>query len=851
MKLQELWAKTDPFQSVCTHGIAVGIIAQVFYRDVLAQGNRNILEKYLSLSENQVVPFLGYWASVHDIGKIDYMFQCKDFKMKARLDLEGLQDSLFIEHSIRHEKTSTTALKRIWKEAGMERRTRNLFAEMIGAHHQGKTGGGRRNQSAQWCTLQTEFECSMRMLFLDGELYFPKCREEHKGIVSALLLGILILADWIASGNTFYDAETLLTQNNGIQRLRERAEHFFDSNGFAPSDVAWEDTFCGIWRNIPEEGRRPLQTEIENLFQNTDARFRMILVEAPMGEGKTEAGMYAALQMQKQWKKSGFYIALPTSATSNQMVGRMRDLMEMHGAEDTVRLLHAMAWLVDEHTPEEDYNQEDAQDIRSWLAPVRRGLLSPYAVGTVDQAMLAATQVKYGVLRLLGLSNKVLVIDEIHSYDVYMDEIILRLLEWCIALEIPVVMLSATLPADKKTALFNVYGCKLPEGRYPSITAVLENGSAVFCGIPATSHRLDIRTSLSPCLNDAEAIANMAIMAVREGGCLCVLMNTIREAQEVYRAVRAVYTGKLLLFHAQFPAARREEIERECLTLFGKDKSHRPEQAILVATQVVEQSLDVDFDGMITAVAPMDLLLQRLGRVHRHANTNRPKTFMEAKAWILVPEKGAGFGVNGIVYPACLLRQSIHLLKERERVVLPDDIQQLVQDGYDNSKILPEEMKAWFEMLASDSVKAAQSQAYLLSHPWKEFSPLWEDTVFNDEEENSYLSVKTRLSEPNVRIALVEAPLYQELLSFTVQKEGKRFAPVTDRKLAQEVLSRSVSVREKRIKGKIPVLLDIMGDKLLAGVEILPAVNGVYQDHAGMEIRFDPELGVIIKEGEI
>lgn len=850
MQLQDLWAKTDPFQSVCTHGITVGIIAQIIFRDILAPGNQEILERYLSLNEKQMLPFIGYWASLHDIGKIDYLFQCKDPEMKARLNAEGLQDGVLVGNSVRHEKTSTAALKRIWKEAGIQRKARNLFSELIGVHHQGKAGNGRKNQSPQWCAFQAEFEGNMRALFLDGELYVPDCREKQEGTISSLLLGILILTDWIASGDTFYDAEKILTESNGISLLRDRAERFFDSNGFSPFNVTWGDTFCDIWPNIPEEGRRPLQVETEHLFRDTDQRIRMILMEAPMGEGKTEAGMFAALQMQKQWGKNGFYIALPTSATSNQMVGRMRGLMELHGLEDTVRLLHAMAWLIDEHTPEQDYAQEDAQDVRNWLAPVRRGLLSPYAVGTVDQAMLAATQVKYGVLRLLGLSNKVLVIDEIHSYDVYMDEIIMRLLEWCIALEIPVVMLSATLPADKKADLLRVYGCKLPEGSYPSITSVLEDGSARIRSIPASSRTLEIKAEFSPCLNDAEAIARMAISAVQAGGCLCVLMNTVRDAQAVYCAVRENYDGKLLLFHAQFPAARREEIERECLTLFGKDKSHRPERAILVATQVVEQSLDVDFDGMITAVAPMDLLLQRLGRVHRHDDTVRPEAFLTPRAWILAPGKSDSFGVSEVVYPACLLRQSICLLKDRERILLPEDIQRLVQDGYDGSKIPPEEMEAWFAMLTSDSVKAAQSQPYLLSHPWNQFSPIWEDPVFHDEQENSYLSVKTRLGEPSVRIALVEEPLYQEILRCTIRKDGKRFASITNRKLAQEVLSQSVSVSEKRIKGKISDLSDIKGDKLLAGVEILPAAEGVYRDPSGMEIRFDPELGVMIKDGE-
>ena len=847
---RDLWAKTEPFQSVYTHGVIVGIVTQTIYRKILAPGNRELLECALLQDSSQMIAFLGYWASLHDIGKIDYLFQCKDVGIKARLDANGLQDGQSWNEPVRHEKTSVIVLKRIWKEAGIDLRTRNRFAGLIGAHHQGKSGEGHKRQSVQWRAFQDEFEQAMRQQFLDGELPALHFCENQEGTISSLLLGILILADWIASGETFLDAEQLLSESNCIEHLREQAEHFFDENGFSPSKVEWGDAFCSIWPNIPEAGRRPLQSEMERLFRQTEQRIRMTLVEAPMGEGKTEAGMYAALQMQKQWKKSGFYIALPTSATSNQMVRRMRDMMELHGLEDTVRLLHAMAWLIDEHTPEQDYAQEDAQDIRSWLAPVRRGLLSPYAVGTVDQAMLAATQVKYGVLRLLGLSNKVLVIDEIHSYDVYMSEIIIRLLEWCIALEIPVVMLSATLPSDKKAELLRVYGCQLPGGSYPSITAVPEHGPVMICSIPASGRKLEIKLEIAPYLNDPEAIAQAAVAAVQEGGCLCVLMNTVREAQEVYRAIRSNFDGTLLLFHARFPAARREEIEKECLQLFGKDKSHRPKQAILVATQVVEQSLDVDFDSMITAVAPMDLLLQRLGRVHRHENTIRPEAFLTPKVWVLTHGKETHYGASERVYPVCLLRRSACMLEGRKHILLPGDIQPLVQEGYDSSNIPPEEMKGWFDMLASDSIKASQSQVYLLSHPWNQFSPTWDDPVFHEEGENSYLSVKTRLGEPTIRIALVEDILYQKLLVCTYSKEGKRIAPVTNRKLAQEVLSRSVSVVEKQIKGKISGLLDIKGDKLLAGVEILPAEDNVYRDPDGVEIHFDSELGVVIKEGE-
>ena len=128
-----------------------------------------------------------------------------------------------------------------------------------------------------------------------------------------------------------------------------------------------------------------------------------------------------------------------------------------------MRLLHAMAWLVEQQSVQPDVIQtEDERSARKWLEPMRRGMLESNAVGTVDQAMLAVMMVKYGVLRLLGLAGKVLVIDEIHAYDTYMSGILLCLLQWCKALEIPVVLLSATLPLAKKQQLLSVFTDETP-----------------------------------------------------------------------------------------------------------------------------------------------------------------------------------------------------------------------------------------------------------------------------------------------------------------------------------------------------------------------------------------------------
>lgn len=841
MELRDLWAKKDPFQSVITHGLVVGTIAQIIYRIVLAPGNRNLLEKTLRMDAASIEHFLGYWSSLHDIGKIEYTFQSKDPNTTRFLQESGLEDYVCAE--IRHEKTSETIINRIWAEAGIKRRCRKFYAGLLKAHHQGKKGVAHQSSNDQWQALQNQYEVLMRNQFIE-EFCIPEFPEEKQGPVAAIFLGILVLADWIASGEVFMDAETVLAEENGLITIRKRAEAFFDNNDFLPSNVSWEESFCGVWPNISEAGRRPLQVEMQRLFETTQQRIRLVLVEAPMGEGKTEAGLYAALQMQKQWEKNGFYVALPTAATSNQMVGRIRKLMKMHNVEDTVRLLHAMAWLVDDHVSDDAYQQEDADIIRSWLAPVRRGLLSPYAVGTVDQVMLAATQIKYGVLRLLGLANKVLVIDEIHSYDVYMNEIIKQLLKWCRALEIPVVMLSATLPKDKKADLLEAYGCCLPEGSYPAITAVLEDQSAAIIPAASANRSMTIKTELVPILEKPDSIAELAVSAVEHGGCLCVLMNTVAQAQQVYNEIQKRYSGELYLFHARFPAARRNEIEKTCIKLFGKDKAHRPKQAILVATQVVEQSLDVDFDAMILAAAPIDLIMQRLGRVHRHMETERPLSFLQPCAWILITANGQKWGANSAVYPECLLDRSVTLLKGKDTIRLPEELAPLVQEGYNSSKISQEELSKWIDMQIQDSMKAASSRLVLLSNPENEFSPVEGDQVFDEMEESGELSVKTRLGEPTIRVALLEDALYQKVFALSECQT----AAVKDRQLAQEILSQSVSLRQKQVSGILSGPLPLKGARLIAGVEILPMDNGCFRDGNGTVIYNDYLQGVYIRQ---
>ena len=843
MELNQFWAKTTPFQSVTTHGIVSGSVCRYLMQHYLSEGSRSLAAKLLGMTETELLDFMAYLTSLHDIGKIEYHFQCKDPDMKGRLREAGAGRNELGKENTRHEKTGATVSRRLWRAQGHKAGSYNLFSEIIGAHHQKNYGLGSDSKDAFFAAFQTDLEKQMRQFFLNGSMNpLPDKPRADRGVAESILLGMVILSDWIASGSMFAHAEAWIEQEDSEDQIIQKTEEFLDKSGLKKEPVQWEQEFTGVWPWIPKDGMRLLQQGAEKLM-TSGKRHRLILMEAPMGEGKTEAGMYCAVQMLRQWKKDGFYVALPTAATSNQMVSRMEAWFQTLDIRKKVRLLHGMAWMVDDCTAEDTANSEDHNEISRWLAPLRRGLLGQFSVGTIDQAMLAVTKAKYGVLRLLGLSNKVLVIDEIHSYDVYMGEFIQRLLEWCTAMEIPVVMLSATLPPKLKAKLLAPY-TKQPLSRgYPLITAVCEDGTVEELHIEKTVKNMTVSVELLPILNDPEQIARKAAELTADGGCVCVLMNTVRQAQKVYSALKSCFDGELLLFHAQFPAERRKEIEEDCIAKFGKDKSNRPPKEILVATQVVEQSLDVDFDAMLTAVAPIDLVLQRMGRIFRHEDTIRPAHLQSPSQFILIPD-GNDFGVDGYVYPDVLLQQTIQVLKERETVKIPEDLAPLVADGYDDSKVPLEAFEKWMEHMIGEQVEAGQSRKYLIGTPDKVYSAMSDSSqLFDDEGENKYLTVQTRLGEPTVRIALLEPELYQRVEA--CKEDGT--AKVCDKELARKVQMQSVSVAERRLKFDKSELSYIKGGNLLSGVRVYPAQNGICELGGG-RICFDEKLGVMIEE---
>lgn len=342
--------------------------------------------------------------------------------------------------------------------------------------------------------------------------------------------------------------------------------------------------------------------------------------------------------------------------------------------------------------------------------------MSSFVVGTVDQLLMAALKVKHVQLRHLGLAGKVVVVDEVHAYDAYMNTYLDRILTWLGAYGVPTILLSATLPANRRGELIRAYRGKdrksarnnsrrkdIPQApceesgcpAYPLITAVTYTGS-LDQGMYRMCEDLSAGTNVivQEMEDDDRALVAQLNDLLSDGGCACVLRDTVSRAQSAYQKLRKAFgVSCVKLVHSRFIAVDRMRNDAELLCLLGPDSDSRPDKLIVVGTQVIEQSLDIDFDVMITDIAPIDLLLQRMGRLHRHqrgeGQSHRPEKLRQARCYVVGVEDWSeapprlAKGIDS-VYPKALLWRSMLALRTKAdgsdaaTINLPHDIAMLV-----------------------------------------------------------------------------------------------------------------------------------------------------------------------------
>lgn len=716
VNLFQFWGKTagrkllGTWHPALCHMVDAGAVAELLVKTGLTASSRANLSQPLGISQQQTPAWLGFLVALHDIGKVSPGFQAKVPTLCTYRTPDWPNRA---DDSNSHTEVSYAALLPLLRSRFDSAKGKDIALALSGHHGVFPAAGPNVLASEKGRWQETRGECveELRKTFGVewGELHLGEGHLPSGWLM--MLAGLTSVADWLGS-----DQRSFPLKSSAVTDLGAYATEARTLAKQALRDCGWQtpptsDRPCGFGDLFPKIKGAPneMQQSCERLARETDGPF-LLLVEAPMGQGKTEAALWAAELTRRRLGQAGLYYALPTQATSNQMFLRMREFLgERFGAQGAeLHLLHGMADFneaflelqtraLQEPDPQDVNSGEDNVQAHEWFRARKRGLLAPFAVGTVDQALLAALTTRHMFVRLFGLANKTVVIDEVHAYDAYMSQLLDRLIQWLRALGSNVVLLSATLPARRRKELLGAYAGETPnatDAHYPCVHFV--SGRRTKCvSLPKGDSK---KVQVLPCTPGFQPALDLLAERLQDGGCAAWLCNTVNHAQEAFQALERdprfadIAPEDRILFHARFLVKDRLRIEKAVLEKFGKPKDgepdRRPRKAVIVATQVIEQSLDLDFDVMLTELPPVDLLLQRMGRLHRHRirDAGRPARLREPAIYWLKPDENAeghpAFGSSEHVYQPYILLQTWRLLRTKESVHLPEDVEAWVEAVY-------------------------------------------------------------------------------------------------------------------------------------------------------------------------
>ncbi len=640
------------------------------YAGYVAEALLSLLPESIRRKFPDQTPFL---VSVHDIGKVSPGFEGKYFidilrKMAPEWAQEFTNGGVTTSHAV----VGARSLQRLFNLT-----YDHPVLRVVASHHGFMPESIRCEKDGCW-----QDERSGLVGALADE--FGTIPESVAHVVPdvALLAGITCVSDWIASDETFFPPDE---RSLSCKEGHERAVRAVVECGFAQIAFRNGMTFRDIFGFSPYPAQKA--------FLDVVLSPGVYVLEAPMGVGKTESALYAAYRLIEKGYHSGIYFALPTRLTSDRIHERVRAFLDKVSiAQTAVKLAHGQAWLKEFETGAEGSDSFTNTRPPSWFNPSKRGLLFPFAVGTVDQALMAVLNVKHSFVRSFGLAGKVVILDEVHSYDAYTGTLIDELVRRLRNLGCTVIILSATLIAVRRKQILgmDVAAC---DG-YPLLT-----------GIKSETNEIVIRELEPPSprtvrLRWIDAAAESPIVAVVEkarAGCnvLCIA-NTVPTAQEWFRSLKSMLKDDddfpIGLLHAKFTGRDRERIEGKWMDMLRKGSVNRPSGSILVSTQIVEQSVDIDADWMLSEIAPADMLLQRIGRLWRHERSSRPVESPElaivcSRMSVLpdgmtsdsVPEF---FGRGCFVYAPYVLLRTFEELRSRTALDIPSDIRPVLESVY-------------------------------------------------------------------------------------------------------------------------------------------------------------------------
>lgn len=704
--------KSVPGIDVATHCIIAGLIA----REII-----NTLPESLKFLFPEGTALV---AALHDIGKAN-----PDFQKMIYQSINGNLPECLQNANADNAKRNGTSFHALASEVILRKMCQNKYIPIIEGMHHGFRPVANVSMyepdygGEAWKNKRQDIMKSIVSKFADNNCQDKAWPEIQSWEQACAIGGLVITADWLASGGKFASLK-LEDSGNGY---KEQAEKSVQNAGFHQLNIKKGLNFKEIFSFEMNAEQKAFCTSVKAPG--------VYVLEAPMGIGKTEAALYAAYKSMEQGYARGIYFAMPTQLTSNKIYERMGAFLDkicenwQENEDGHLQLLHGNAWLYTaaENNSDDYHNAE----IRSWFDGRKKGILAPFAVGTVDQALMAAMEVRHGMLRTFGLAGKVVILDEIHSYDAYTGTLLNRLVEMLRKTGCTVILLSATLTSGQKKEILGkdnvlneeqyksvayplITGFKADKGQvkkesgfaHPVDSEKKQQGKSAYTEISFAKGSDDKQKK--DCIKEAVKKASL-------GQQVLWIENTVAEAQEIFKAVSARCKGNGIecgLIHSRFTRLRRSENEEYWVNIYGKKgKDRRREKGrILVGTQVLEQSIDIDADFLITHICPMDMLLQRMGRLWRHEHNNRPKDAIR-QVLIISPEdfyKEDSFGKSEKVYSKYVLCCTMETLKDKKAVRIPDDIRGLMESTYSSDRHEDGIMDKYWQELNKEKKKLSQ-----------------------------------------------------------------------------------------------------------------------------------------------
>ncbi|WP_320171111.1 CRISPR-associated helicase Cas3' [Maridesulfovibrio sp.] len=740
----QYWGKT--FEDGQWHHLRRHCIEVAAVMKLLLQSDPALRDRVSVLSPlepDHTEELLVYLACIHDLGKFSLCFQHQKPELAV---LNGIPEPNGREH---HTLLGTRfwSAYRLYRNTGCESaRIFNPIAVAALAHHGSPVSVGMQKPAGlkrffgPCADDALQFNDEAASFFLKHD--FPAgLRDESFQSLSWAAAGLFILSDWIGSNDIWFGPDSDPTSISDYwNEAQKKAERAVRQSRILPAASADTKSFHQLFQYLSKDmSPSSLQQAVIDLPEQHGPE--LLILEDLTGGGKTEAAVLAAHRAMRCGVSQGLFIGLPTMATANAMYSRLagtyRNLFK--DADSSLVLAHGGRALHDEYLDSimpmgeerKSFEDDGGAVCHSWFADNRKkALLAPCGVGTIDQALLGILSSRHQALRLLGVSRSFLIVDEVHAYDAYTGHLLANLLTFHAAQGGSAILLSATLPSVLRDKFLNAWskGRELagadvapfaPEqGGFPLLTRLQDEALQEI----ALESGRQINMPLE-CVHDEDEMFHSLVSVHEAGACGCWIRNTVADA--VAARTRLIEEFGLpekdvMLFHARFTGLDRMKIEQRVLEVFGKESV--PEQRsgkILIATQVVEQSLDLDFDLLLSDLAPMDLMIQRAGRCHRHTRDCRPRDYKSPLMKILMPDPvdepdeewySRLFDIGQYVYkhPA-MLWNTARLLKDKGAIRLPEEARELVESVYGPGVEAPavfdeQELKAFGEEVAGKSL---------------------------------------------------------------------------------------------------------------------------------------------------